>query len=527
MNPSFGLKYTHNFFRKPQRFINIAREDSRSGKTTGLKLKHWTRVLAHHDKEISSSSKDNEDEEMHSASEDTLDEGVYPFSKYTLPGQIVYSYTDEEYSKFVEDSAESGWTKSETDYLFKLLQEYSLRFYIVLDRYEYRATDGNSTVKRELEDLKARYYSVVRKLVIGRAGEDPEKLKASEAVLLHHGYDYAREKKRRQHIKALWERTPQQVAEETMLYTELLRLAQTETEFTARRHGLLRLLAGIESGLPDIPTRDDRLTALNLDPQIRGVKGGLWGSVLSGMNSAGPSATRKKRVGGVGQSMDWGESPTHGGGNMVISLGGGGGGAGSQRQLLPPAQQAEYDAKHHIHRAPPGSGLINSKNTHTPVHARSSKFPVPKPILASHLQAFSNLIPPTPSGDGATGTGGTETPSGQNIFARVGINSTKLAMPTKENIEWMERVFSAATQWVEVQKQLERVEAEVAAQKVRLGISTTSDSNASTAASASGGGGGGATAGGVKEEKMEGVESTGGTDTAEQKARRSTSRTVR
>jgi hypothetical protein len=132
-----------------------------------------------------------------------------------------------------------------------------------------------------------------------------------------------------------------------MLYTELLRLAQTETEFTAKRHSLLRLLAGIESGLPDIPTRDDRLTALNLDPQIRGVKGGLWGSVLSGMNSSIPSATRKKRAGGIGQSIDWGESPTHGGNNMVISLGGGGGGgggggAGSQRQLLPPAQQAEY-----------------------------------------------------------------------------------------------------------------------------------------------------------------------------------------
>jgi hypothetical protein len=97
-------------------------------------------------------------------------------------------------------------------------------------------------------------------------------------------------------------------------------------------------------------------------------------------------------------------------------------------------------------------------------------------------------------------------------------------MPTKENIEWMERVFSAATQWVEVQKQLERVEAEVAAQKARLGISTTSNS-ASVGASVSGGSANAAT-GGVKEEKMEGVESTGAADTAEQKAGRSTSRTV-
>jgi hypothetical protein len=97
-------------------------------------------------------------------------------------------------------------------------------------------------------------------------------------------------------------------------------------------------------------------------------------------------------------------------------------------------------------------------------------------------------------------------------------------MPTKDNIEWMERVFSAATQWVEVQKQLERVEAEVAAQKARLGISTTA--NSTSAGGLASGGGANTSTGGVKEERMEGVESTGAADTAEQKARRSTSRTV-
>lgn len=56
----------------------------------------------------------------------------------------------------------------------------------------------------------------------------------------------------------------------------------------------------------------------------------------------------------------------------------------------------------------------------------------------------------------------------------------------------MERVFGAATQWVEVQKQLERVEAELSAQRKRLGISETSS-------------------GGVKaEDKMEGVTTSAG-----------------
>lgn len=146
------------------------------------------------------------------------------------------------------------------------------------------------------------------------------------------------EKLRREHVARLWNRTPAQIQEETLLYTELLRLSQTATSFSSQRHRLLRLLAGIESGLPDIQTLDDRLTQLNLDPQIRGVKGGLWGNILSGVNSAGPSAGRKKRGGTGHASMDWGDSPNVGGNNLVVSLGGSSG----TRQLLPPAQQAEY-----------------------------------------------------------------------------------------------------------------------------------------------------------------------------------------
>lgn len=239
---------------------------------------------------------------------------------------------------------------------------------------------------------------------------------------------------------------------------------------------------------------------MNSDPQIRGVKGGLWGNVLSGLNSAGPGAggSRKKRPGGHA-SVDWGESPTHLGGNMMISLGG----ASSARQLLPPAQQAEYgksfdiafsilsdistDAKHCIYRAPPGSTLINSKNTHIPVHARSSKFPVPKPILASHLQPVSQTNP-----DGPSSSQSQQPPT---ILAKLDVHASKLAMPTKENLELMERVFGAATQWVEVQKQLERVEIELSTQRKRLGIADPPPGEASK---------------GKTEDGMEGVTSTSG-----------------
>lgn len=170
------------------------------------------------------------------------------------------------------------------------------------------------------------------------------------------------------------------------------------------------------------------------------------------------------------------------------------------------------DAKHHIYRAPPGSTLINSKNTHTPVHARSSKFPIPKPILASHLQSVSS----TPSNANGQGSSPTSS-SNANILAKVDIHPNKLVMPTKENIELMEKVFAAGTQWVELQKQLERVDAEVNAHKARLGIANTG-SGAGAGASAS------STAAGTKVEgDASGSASTARSDTAETKARRSSS----
>ncbi|KAG9043237.1 swr complex subunit, partial [Serendipita sp. 407] len=330
------------------------------------------------------------------------------------------------------------------------------RFYIVLDRYEYAGSEEQPSVKRKIEDLKARYYSVVRKLIRARAGDDPEQIKAGESLILQYGFDYVGEKARREHISSLWDRTPQQIAEETLLYTELLRLSQTSTKFTAERHALLRLLAGIESGLPDVTTRDGRLEPLNQDPQIRGVKGGLWGNVLGGPTSAAPisaaQARKKRGTGAHAQSVDWTESPT------MIALNSAG--ATGQRQQLPPAQQAEFDTKHHIYRAPVGSALINPKNTHTAVYARSSKFPVPKPILASHLQAYS-------AGAASGSSDDKETP--ETIFSQLDVHPTKLYMPTKENVEWIERVFGAATQLIEVQKQLERIEGEVAKERARLG----------------------------------------------------------
>ena len=37
----------------------------------------------------------------------------------------------------VDGLIDDNWTKEETDYLFNIVREYDMRFYVVADRYEY------------------------------------------------------------------------------------------------------------------------------------------------------------------------------------------------------------------------------------------------------------------------------------------------------------------------------------------------------------------------------------------------------
>lgn len=65
-------------------------------------------------------------------------------------------------------------------------------------------------------------------------------------------YKSERETTRKKYVASLESRTPEQIAEEEALYIELKRLEQNERRFKREREELLRTLAGIESGLPEI-----------------------------------------------------------------------------------------------------------------------------------------------------------------------------------------------------------------------------------------------------------------------------------
>ena len=79
-----------------------------------------------------------------------------------------------------------------------------------------------------------------------------------------------RELTRKQYLRSLESRTPEQIAEEEALYLELKRLEQTERQFKKDRDDLLRTLLGIESGLSDIQLGDDSsLHGLSSMPEIK------------------------------------------------------------------------------------------------------------------------------------------------------------------------------------------------------------------------------------------------------------------
>ena len=113
-------------------------------------------------------------------------------------------------------------------------------------------------------------------------------------------------------------------------------------------------------------------------------------------------------------------------------------------------------------RVPPNL-VHSSKNTHTPVHIRSSKFPAMKQQTLARIQ---------------------------QILQELEINSSRLVMPTKENIELMEKLITVCQQLADARKSLEKVEDELRAQKIKMGLPVDPAPAASTGANASAAGDG-------------------------------------
>ncbi|KAJ1958330.1 swr complex subunit [Linderina pennispora] len=210
--PKFGTKAERWVWRG---FKSSARNDD-------LVLHHWTK-----------------------ANEQFTDYFYARYNAKTKPCQ----YTDDEYTKRIEP-LDAAWTRTETDYLLKLCEQFDLRFVVIHDRYytHPECPKEGMRLDRTLEDLKDRYYAVSRVLTQSRAQQDTRDLDdlplqatnklADDLALLR--FDKTKEQERKRYLEALFRRTKDEIEEEEMLIAEARRIEANERRLVHEREMLIQ-----------------------------------------------------------------------------------------------------------------------------------------------------------------------------------------------------------------------------------------------------------------------------------------------
>jgi len=97
---------------------------------------------------------------------------AYPFARFNKKVDLV-KYTDEEYERVVKPLSKD-WSKEETDHLWRLCEEFDLRFIVIADRYDLDFAGEKKREKkakakkqklRTVDELKERYYSVSKAIL--------------------------------------------------------------------------------------------------------------------------------------------------------------------------------------------------------------------------------------------------------------------------------------------------------------------------------------------------------------------------
>uniref|UniRef100_A0A0P4WIS0 DNA methyltransferase 1-associated protein 1 n=1 Tax=Scylla olivacea TaxID=85551 RepID=A0A0P4WIS0_SCYOL len=156
----------------------------------------------------------------------TCDEGKeYPFAMFNKKVELL-SYSDAEYS---EHLLCEGWTRAETDILFELCHRFDLRWPVIHDRWPPHLT------ARSIEDLKERYYNVTNCL------KKVNNLTGPEGKIVN--YDGDHERRRKQQLLKLWDRTPKQIEEEQQLINELRKIEARKKEREKKTQDLQKLIS--------------------------------------------------------------------------------------------------------------------------------------------------------------------------------------------------------------------------------------------------------------------------------------------
>ncbi|XP_060536596.1 DNA methyltransferase 1-associated protein 1 isoform X2 [Cylas formicarius] len=160
----------------------------------------------------------------------------YPFAKFNKKIEIP-AYTDVEYQQHLTCEA---WTKEETDHLMDLAHRFDLRFIVMADRY-----DTEKFTKRSVEDLKERYYKITG--ILG-------KLSGEKKI---YTYDADHERRRKEQLKKLYDRTTEQIEEEQFLLSELKKIEARKKERERKTQDLQKLISQADSQ-NDTPRKIDK-----------------------------------------------------------------------------------------------------------------------------------------------------------------------------------------------------------------------------------------------------------------------------
>lgn len=161
------------------------------------------------------------------------DEGKdYPFARFNKQVDVPV-YSDLEYQQHLHSDS---WTRQETDHLFELCHRFDLRFFIIHDRW-----DSVRFPKRSIEDLKDRYYSISNTLIKVRAAPGTDvKVRV---------YDAEHERRRKEQLNKLFDRTQEQIEEEEYLIQELKKIEQRKKEREKKTQDLQKLITAADNSM--------------------------------------------------------------------------------------------------------------------------------------------------------------------------------------------------------------------------------------------------------------------------------------
>ncbi|KAL3814453.1 hypothetical protein ACJIZ3_015721 [Penstemon smallii] len=177
--------------------------------------------------------------------------GDYSFAKYNKSVDVI-KYTDEEYEKYLSDPA---WTKEETDQLFDMCEQFDLRFIVIADRFP---------SSRTVEELKHRYYSVSRTILIARA---PSPSDVAGHPLVKEPYNETQEKERKRALALVLSHTKQQERRDVEVLAEAKRISVARKTIKAPKESELPVISDVPVGI-DVDTFTADIVSPSANSQI-------------------------------------------------------------------------------------------------------------------------------------------------------------------------------------------------------------------------------------------------------------------